>query len=133
MSHESLFDDIFKFMRGNLEQYAFLGKKNTVLPCNILYKGQFGDEVIIELAVAGYDKESVEITKKEGYLEITGKAPKVEESYSYALKGLTSKDFIVNIPIAPTYKVNSADLNNGLLRIFLTKEVNKYEKIPLIK
>jgi len=89
------------------------------LPYNYYKDGKTGN-LILEVAVAGYGKDSLVVETKKGHLRISGKISDKKES-SFVHKGIALRNFDYTFPVQLTYEVGSAELKNGMLRIILVK------------
>ncbi len=116
---------------GNILGFEFgLGpfKETTYPPYNIV---QVGDDRIIELAVAGFDENSLEVIFQQNVLTVRSlpSTPETntDEAYAatgqhgplYIYKGISSKAFSVSWKISPEFNVGHADFYNGILKIKL--------------
>lgn len=83
------------------------------------------DSYRIELAVAGFTAEDIDIESHNGILTVTGtQEPKAEnDTAEYLHRGIAERGFERRFQLADHVRVNSADLNNGLLIINLVREV----------
>jgi molecular chaperone IbpA len=84
------------------------------------------DTFVVELAVAGYNKESISITEHEGTLEIKGERPEDQEEYVH--KGIAGRKFTRNFALSEYMYVDSADLNDGMLYVVVKREVPEEKK-----
>ena len=73
------------------------------------------DKYIVELAVAGYNKESLTITEHDGTLEIKGERPEDVEEYVH--KGIAGRKFTRSFALGEYVHVDSADLKDGMLYV----------------
>ena len=82
-----------------------------------------GDErYSITLAVAGFDKDEIDINVEKGVLTVRGKkAQETERKYLY--QGIANRAFERKFNLADHVEVTGASLNNGLLIIDLVKEI----------
>lgn len=83
---------------------------------------------LIELALAGYSREDLDIEVKEGHLIITGE-PVTVDNRDYLHKGITSRRFKRTFRLAEHVVVVAADLFDGMLTIDLRVELPE-EKRP---
>lgn len=83
------------------------------------------DSYRIELAVAGFTAEDIEIETHEGALTISGgQTPKAEnDAAEYLHRGIAERGFERRFQLADHVRVSAADLSNGLLIISLIREV----------
>jgi molecular chaperone IbpA len=83
------------------------------------------DSFQIELAVAGFTSDDIEIETHQGVLTISGGyAPKAEnDSVEYLHRGIAERGFERRFQLADHVRVKSANLENGLLIIQLERDV----------
>lgn len=79
------------------------------------------DSFGIEIAVAGFSKDDIEITEQNSSLIIKGSAPKDERSYMH--RGISTRSFTRTFALAEHVHVNSAQVKDGILRISLEREI----------
>jgi molecular chaperone IbpA len=96
---------------------------STYPPYNVAQLSE--DSYRIELAVAGFTAEEIEIETHEGVLNITGhQTPKAEnDEAEYLHRGIAERGFERRFQLADHVRVASADLSNGLLVLHLVREV----------
>lgn len=76
----------------------------------------------ITLAVAGFAKEELDIQVEKGVLTVRGRKAEKDGSH-YLYQGIANRTFERKFNLADHVEVTGADLNLGLLRINLVKEV----------
>lgn len=76
----------------------------------------------ITLAVAGFEQAELDLTVEKGVLTVRGKKAREEERH-YLHQGIANRAFERKFNLADFVEVTGADLNNGLLRISLVKEI----------
>ena len=89
------------------------------------------DTFVVELAVAGYNRESLEITEHDGNLTVKGERPEDVEEYLH--KGIAGRKFTRSFALAEYMYVNSADLVDGMLYIVVKRDVPEEKKPKTIK
>lgn len=100
-------------------------KGNTTYPPhNVLKDGE--DKYTIELAVAGLRKEDIKIETVENTLKISAETAKDERLYVH--KGISSRSFERTFTLAEYVEVKGADLENGILRVSLERNVPEAKK-----
>jgi molecular chaperone IbpA len=82
----------------------------------------------VELAVAGFSEKEIDITLKEGILEIKGSKTPDDNEMQYLHKGIGTRAFIKNIRLADTVEVRGATFKNGILAIGLENVVPESKK-----
>ncbi len=110
------FDKIFDRFK-DLQSQA--EKVITYPPYNIKKTGE--NTCVVELALAGFSRQDVEIVLEENILKITGKINKTDPSdeKNYIFKGIANRGFTRSFTLADTVEINGAEMVNGMLRIFL--------------
>jgi len=88
------------------------------------------DAFSIELAVAGFAEEDLEIETNDGLLTVTGRHTKAEETEErqFLHRGIAERGFIRRFQLADHVIVTGARLQNGLLRIELLRELPEAKK-----
>lgn len=83
------------------------------------------DHYRIEMAVAGFGRDDLEIISKEGALTIksVSNGRDNEEKRTYLHRGVAQRAFERHFQLADHIKVTGADLNNGMLTIDLEHEL----------
>lgn len=87
------------------------------------------DEFSIELAVAGFGEDELEIELENSVLTIMGeKLEKVSEEVSYLHQGISSRSFKRSFTLAEHIEVADANIKNGILSIHLERQVPEEKK-----
>lgn len=115
------FDDMFKRL-GDLSET--LPKIPTYPPYNI--KKIDENKYVIELAVAGFGKQDLELELQDGKLTIKGNVTADDSEYLY--KGIAERAFTRQFTLADTVEVKNADLINGMLKIWLERFIPEEKK-----
>lgn len=84
------------------------------------------DTYVVELAVAGFNKDSIEITEHDGTLTIKGERPEDVEEYVH--KGIAGRKFTRTFTLSEYMFVDSADLNDGMLYVVVKRNVPEEKK-----
>ncbi|OJX11404.1 MAG: heat-shock protein [Caedibacter sp. 37-49] len=77
----------------------------------------------LTMAVAGFSEDNLSITVQDNVLVITGKARADDESVQYLYRGIAGRAFERHFQLADFIKVGDANLENGLLKITLQREI----------
>jgi len=88
-------------------------------PHNIIRAGDH--DYLIELAVAGFSKDELNIEVKDRTLTITGEH--VSKGREYIHRGISTKKFKRTFRLSEHVKVNGADLVDGVLSVELRYEI----------
>ena len=125
------FDDMFDQFESMLGDGGLV--KNNYPPYNIRKAGK--DKYAIELAIAGFNKNDVEVEFEDNLLTVkTKKIDKTVEKDGDEIihKGISQRSFSRSFTIADDVKVNGAKLKDGLLTINCEKIVPEQKKKKLI-
>ena len=82
----------------------------------------------IDMAVAGFSKDDIEIFEEEGKLTIKGEIKNdgdTKNSTVLHYGGLAQRGFTRNFNIAPNIKITEVMLENGVLSLSFLKDINK--------
>jgi len=74
----------------------------------------------IELAVAGFDTDNLEVSVENNQLLIKGKQA-VEKDKAFLHRGIANRQFIKKFVLAENMEVTAAHLHNGLLTVCLER------------
>jgi len=92
------------------------------------------NKYLIELAVAGFGKQDIEIELADNKLVITGAVKGDDESVAdYLVKGIGMRAFTRVFAVEDKVEVQSAELVNGMLKIALEKFIPEEKKPKKIK
>ena len=84
------------------------------------------NEFEIEIALAGFSRDDIEIEEKKSSLIISGNTKDNTKEYVY--KGISNKSFTRTFALAEHIHVKNAHMNNGMLNIKLFREVPEEEQ-----
>ena len=101
-------------------------KPQSYPPYNILKKAE--NRYAIEIAVAGFKSEDLEITSEANKLTVRRKVTE-EGKGEYLHTGIATRDFAHQFALAETVVVRNADIKNGLLVIDFENVIPE-EKLP---
>merc|ERR1712093_737280 len=128
------FDDMFdqfESMLGN----GHLTMQSNYPPYNIRKTGK--DNYAIEVALAGFSKDDVEVEFEDNLLTVkTKQINKSEDKNSdgeIIHKGISQRQFARSFTIADDVKVNNAELKDGLFTIACERIVPEFKKKKLIE
>ena len=83
------------------------------------------DNYLIEVAVAGFKQENLEVELKDSVLTVTGKK---EDDRSYTHKGISSREFSRAFTLGEHVQVVGARLEDGILSIELERVIPESER-----
>lgn len=81
------------------------------------------DKYCITMAVAGFDRNEIEIESERDTLKVIGRKTKEELQRNFLHRGIAARDFEHRFRLADHVKVVSARMDNGLLNIELVREI----------
>jgi len=113
------FDRLFDM----LENSSFGNGGENYPPFDLIKEGD--NEYRIELAVAGFGPEEIDITSQQNQLIVTGrKSDETEQRGSdYIYRGIANRSFERRFALADHIQVKGAGLKDGLLSIELVREI----------
>ena len=86
------------------------------------------------MAVAGFGKDDILITKEKEILSIVGGVRDAEpDDMEYIHRGLASRSFKRTFTLADDIKVESSELLDGILFVYLKREIPEEDKPQEIK
>ena len=88
----------------------------------------------IQMAVTGFNKDEIAVTLEDDVLVIRGesKTPNENADMVYIHRGLATRDFVKEFPLAEHIEVAGAEIKNGLLTVKLVRNVPEPVK-PLVR
>ena len=91
-------------------------------------------QYVIEIALAGFSKEDIEVEVTEGNLAIRSKEEKeTDGDESFVHKGIAKRSFLRSFTLSDDIIVKGADLKDGMLIINLEKVIPDEKKPRLIQ
>jgi molecular chaperone IbpA len=92
------------------------------------------EQYVIEMALAGFSKDSIEVTVENNLLTIKGEKVEAElpEGAEYIRKGIAHRAFTKQFALGEYFIVQGAEFRDGVLRISIEKEVPEEKKPKLI-
>ena len=127
------FDDMFDQFENMLGNGGLTMQPNYP-PYNIRKTGK--DNYSIEVALAGFNKNDVEVEFEDNLLTVRTKQISKSENNSdgeILHKGISQRQFARSFTIADDVKVNGAQLKDGLLTIACERIVPEHKKKKLIE
>ena len=125
------FDNVFNHFERMFEDDLYITAGNYP-PYNIVKTGP--EKYNIEVALAGYSKEDINVDFAEGLLTIKSvKEEKSDEKNGILHKGIAKRHFSRTFTIADDVEVKDAELKDGLLKVFLHRIVPEGKEARQIK
>jgi len=109
----------------DLENSVAENKAQSYPPYNIIKQSEH--DYAIEIAVAGFKRDEIDITFERDKLTVTGKVSAQREG-DYLHRGIATRDFTHQFTLAETVIVKSADLEDGLLILRLQNVIPEEKK-----
>jgi molecular chaperone IbpA len=136
---QDVFKDFDKFFVGFDEQFSKMQKLHDDVTKNIPnyppYNIRKVDDThyVIEMAVAGFGQNEIDIEIDGGKLVVKGNV-KADESEDFLFKGIAARAFTRTFALNDQVEVKDAELFNGMLKIALERlipEASKPKKVPV--
>ena len=128
------FDDMFDQFE-NMLGNGHLSMQSNYPPYNIRKTGN--DNYAIEVALAGFSKDDVEVEFEDNLLTIRTKQVNKLEDKTFdgeiIHKGISQRQFARSFTIADDVKVGEAQLKDGLLTISCERIIPEHKKKKIIK
>jgi molecular chaperone IbpA len=119
LGFDKFFDDVEKLLTMDIQ-------KSTFPPHNILKLDD--TRYIVELAIAGFSKDEIDISVNAGVLTVKGEKEDKENEVQYLHKGIGTRSFTKTITVADTIEVKGAEFKDGILRIGLENVIPEHKK-----
>jgi molecular chaperone IbpA len=110
------------------EMSETMPKIPTYPPYNIKKTGE--NTYVIEMAVAGFGKQDLELELQDGILTVKGSV--TAEDGEYIVKGIAERAFTRTFTLADAIEIKNADLVNGMLKIWLERFIPEEKKPKVI-
>lgn len=112
-----------------IDRLSSIHKTNSSLsypPYNVLKYDH--DNYALELAVAGFRKDEIDVTVKDNTLVITGErlSPEVEDYYIH--RGIATRKFTRSFALGEFMEIKGAEMENGILSIQVERIVPEEKK-----
>ena len=112
---DNIFDSVFN-----------LNESNTSYPPYNILKSD--NNYTISLAIAGFSKDEIDVSLQENELVIKGVAKDQDEKIEFLHRGIAGRNFERKFRLADTIKVSDANYEDGLLNIYLEREIPEHQK-----
>ena len=106
---------------------SFANNKNDNYPPYNLIKLD-DTHYVVEVAVAGFTEEEIDVEVKESSLIVKGTKAKQEQETDYVHKGISTRSFDRNFALADNVEVRAATVKNGILAIALEQVIPEEQK-----
>ena len=105
---------------------AMSGHNTNYPPYNIIKND--GSNYEIEVALAGFKPEEIEVSTEQNILRVASKVEKRDSERTYIHKGLSKRSFSHTWQLSDDVRVSSVDFADGLLTISLEKIIPEHQK-----
>ena len=121
------FNDPFKFIDNFWTTTATATTAtDTYPPYNVIELDE--DTRVLELAVAGFEKDEISVSQDNKKLIISAEKAKKDEETKYLHKGIAQRKFTREYALWEFSNVKSVDLNNGILYVVINREIPEEKK-----
>jgi molecular chaperone IbpA len=121
----------FDTMFDQMERRYGNSVNNNYPPHNILKTGE--NQYEIQLAVTGFEKSEISVTVESNVLTVRGESQTEEDlTIQYLHRGLASRDFAREFPLAEHIEITGAEIKNGMLIVKLIRNIPESEKPRVI-
>ena len=121
LGFENFFDEVEKLLNSD-----FKTTTTTFPPHNILKLDD--NRYVVELAVAGFSKEDIDVSVNDGELVIKGNKEDKAEAGEYLHRGIGLRSFTKTLRIADTVEVRGAEYKDGILKVGLENVIPDHKK-----
>jgi molecular chaperone IbpA len=129
-----MFKDFDKLYVGFDDQFNKMAKIHDDLtksipnypPYNIKKTGD--TTYVIEVAVAGFARQDIEIELADGKMIIKGNVNGTEQEDNFLFKGIANRAFTRTFALEDHIEVQDAAMLNGMLKIFLERIIPEHKK-----
>lgn len=127
-----MFKDFEKLFVGFDDTYSRMAKFHDDVTKNIPNYPPYNirkvedNKYVIELAVAGFARQDIDITFEDNKLIISGKSQ--DDSDNFLFKGIANRAFTRTFFLDDTIEINDAAMMNGMLKIALEKIIPEHKK-----
>ena len=117
------FDSIFEELN---RTFANTKTEGNYPPHNIVKLND--THYVIEVAVAGFAEDEIDVELKENVLTVKGEQNKDQEEIEYLHKGISARNFVRTFPLAEHIEVRGATVKNGILAVALEQVIPEEDK-----
>jgi molecular chaperone IbpA len=121
----------FDTMFDQMERRFANSVSNNYPPHNIIKLDE--NEYAIQLAVTGFDKTEISVTVESNVLVVKGESQTTDYAADqYMHRGLATRDFVKEFPLAEHIEVVGAETKNGMLTVKLIRNIPESAKPKVI-
>jgi molecular chaperone IbpA len=116
-------DDVFH----RLHSYGMGTANNAYPPYNLVQESNV--KWRIEVALAGWSKDEIEVSTESNVLLIRSKAAKNKGEEEYMHRGISTRTFARGFNLSDDVEIGDVAFNNGMLTIELKKIIPEHQKL----
>ena len=116
-------DDVFY----RLHSYGMGHANNAYPPYNLVQESNV--KWRIEVALAGWSKDEIEVSTESNILLIRSKAAKNKGEEEYMHRGISTRTFARGFNLSDDVEIGDVAFNNGMLTIELKKIIPEHQKL----
>jgi molecular chaperone IbpA len=124
----------FDQMFDQMERRYSNSVSNNYPPHNILKTGE--NQYEIQIAVTGFEKDEIAVTVESNVLTVKGEGAESvrheQPEIVYLHRGLATRDFVREFPLAEHIEVAGAEIRNGMLIVKLIRNIPESAKPKII-
>jgi molecular chaperone IbpA len=124
----------FDQMFDQMERRYSNSVSNNYPPHNILKTGE--NQYEIQIAVTGFEKDEIAVTVESNVLTVKGEGAESirheQAEIVYLHRGLATRDFVREFPLAEHIEVAGAEIRNGMLIVKLIRNIPESAKPKII-
>ncbi len=121
----------FDTMFDQMERRFANSVSNNYPPHNILKLAE--NEYAIQIAVTGFEKNEISVTVENNVLIVKGESITTDYApEAYLHRGLATRDFVKEFPLAEHIEVSGATIKNGMLTVRLIRNIPESAKPKII-
>jgi HSP20 family protein len=111
-----------------------LSTANIRFPLSNVCVNKKSGDLVIEMALAGYNPEDISINTEDYKIVVEGKAQKHDEDFEYQIRDIKQSAFKQSIPISTKFDLLKleAEFTNGILKVTIpVSEERKPKKVEI--
>ena len=121
LGFERFFDDVERLLASDVAKVS-----TSFPPHNIIKLDE--SRYVVELAIAGFSKDEIDITVEDGSLVVKGERKEKDTEVTYLHRGIGTRSFTKTLTVADTIEVKGAEFKDGILRIGLENIIPEHKK-----
>ena len=118
-------DDVFH----RLHSYGMGSVNNAYPPYNLVQESNI--KWRIEVALAGWSKDEIEVSTESNVLLIRSKTAKNKGEEEYMHRGISTRTFARGFNLSDDVEIGEVAFNNGMLTITLQKVIPEHQKLKV--